>query len=123
MTLGERIKELRKNKKMTQRQLAEVAGIDFTYLSKIENDRLEHSPSLKALQRLAEVLEADELEFLNLADKMPPLLRDLAQNQEALQFFRNANKLAKPPGFWRHLSSRLDEIAKDAEETEKDKEP
>ena len=121
MTLGERVRELRQKKELTQRQLAEVAGIDFTYLSKIENDRLEHSPSLKTLQRLAEVLEADELELLDLADKMPPLLRDLAQNQEALQFFRKATKVAKSPRFWRHLSSQLDEIAKNVEEADEDK--
>ncbi len=118
MTLGERVRGLRQAKKLTQRQLAKVAGIDFTYLSKIENDRLEHSPSLKTLKTLAEVLETDELGLLDLADKMPPVLRDIANNPEALQFFRRASQVSKSPRFWRSLTSQLDQIEKDVQKTE-----
>ena len=118
MNLGERVLKLRKDRQMTQRQLAEAAGIDFTYLSKIENDRLEHSPSLKTLKALADVLGADELELLDLADKMPPVLRDIANNPEALQFFRKASKVAKSPKFWSSLTSQLEQIEKDVQKTE-----
>jgi transcriptional regulator with XRE-family HTH domain len=118
MTLGTRIKALRKAKGFTQRQLAELTGVDFTYLSKIENDRLEHTPSIKALQTLAQVLEADELELITLADKMPTALRDIAQSQEALLFFRKASQIAKSPHDWRTLSQRLDEIVKESKSPE-----
>jgi transcriptional regulator with XRE-family HTH domain len=118
MSLGERIRELRQAKKFTQRQLAEIAGIDYTYLSKIENDRLEHSPSLKTLKVLAEILGADELDLLDLADKMPPVLRDIADNPEALQFFRRASKVSKSPKFWRSLTSQLDQIEKEVQKAD-----
>lgn len=118
MTLGERIKTLRKAQGYTQRQLADIAGVDFTYLSKIENDRLEHTPSLKTLQTLARVLEADELELMSLADKMPSALKDIAQSQEALQYFRKASQIAKSPSDWRTLSQRLDDLVKETKSNE-----
>jgi HTH-type transcriptional regulator, competence development regulator len=111
MTLGERIKALRKDKGFTQRQLAGRTDLDYTYLSKIENDRLEHTPSIRALQTLARELESDELELIRLADKMPNSLQELAQSKEALQFFRKASLMAKSPHDWRTLSQRLDELA------------
>ena len=117
MTLGKRIRELRKAKGLTQRRLAKAAGIDFTYLSKIENERLQHTPSLKALQRMTEVLEADELELLELVDKMPPLLREIMQSREALQFFRKAKKVVKSPQGWRALSRHLDEMERESGKT------
>ncbi len=94
------------------RQLADATDLDFTYLSKIENNRLEHTPSLKALQRIAKELDADELELMALADKTPPFLRDIVDNKEALQFFRKASKLAKSKQTWRALSRHLDEMEK-----------
>jgi HTH-type transcriptional regulator, competence development regulator len=118
MTLGERLKGLRQAKRYTQRQLAEIAGVDFTYLSKIENDRLEHSPSIKTLQVLARLLGADELELITLADKMPAALRDIAQSQEALQYFRKVSMVAKSPHDWRRLSQRLDELVRESASVE-----
>ena len=40
MTFGQRLRELRKAKGLNQKELAEKVGIDFTYLSKLENDRM-----------------------------------------------------------------------------------
>jgi transcriptional regulator with XRE-family HTH domain len=36
---GQRIQRLRRRQGLTQRQVAAQLGIDFTYLSKLENDR------------------------------------------------------------------------------------
>lgn len=38
-TFGQEVKRLRKAKRITQLGLAERIGVDFTYVSKIENDR------------------------------------------------------------------------------------
>lgn len=43
MTLGERDRELRKAKNLTLRQVAAKVDINFTYLSKIENGKLDFS--------------------------------------------------------------------------------
>jgi len=41
MKFGERLRELRKEQKISQRELATRVGVDFTYLSKIENGQAE----------------------------------------------------------------------------------
>jgi transcriptional regulator with XRE-family HTH domain len=53
--LGKRIREARIQKKYTQQQLAEVAGIGQMYLGEIE--RGDKMPSLKIFVKIAEALE------------------------------------------------------------------
>lgn len=113
MTLGEYLKELRRQRHLTQRQLAEKAGVDFSYLSKIENNRLEHTPSIKTLQDLARILEVDELELMELANKVPPVLEAIARDKDAMRFFRRATETIKSPEGWRDLLAYLDRQTKD----------
>jgi HTH-type transcriptional regulator, competence development regulator len=108
MTLGARIKELRRQRGFTQRQLAEKVGVDFTYLSKIENDRLEHTPSINTLQDLAQALDVDELELMELANKVPPMLRAIARDKNALRFFRRATQTIDSSEGWRDLLAYLE---------------
>ncbi len=77
MTFSERIRQLRKAKALTQRELADMVGINFTYLSKIENDKIEASqfPSEDTIRKLAKALDADEDELLLLARKVPDSIR------------------------------------------------
>jgi transcriptional regulator with XRE-family HTH domain len=77
MTFGATIRHLRKARLMSQQQLASKVGIDFTYLSKIENDRLTATqfPGEETIRKLARALEADEDELLLLAEKIPEKIR------------------------------------------------
>ena len=109
-SLGQKVRRLRLERGLTQRDLAEKLSVDFSYLSKIENDRLEHTPSLKTLQGLAQALGGDELEMLRLADKMPPLLRELAGSPEAMRFLRKAGRSVRSEQTWRSLSEHLDAL-------------
>lgn len=58
MTFGKRLRELRKGRNLSQKQLAELVEINFTYLSKIENERLDFAqfPSEDLIRRLAKAL-------------------------------------------------------------------
>jgi transcriptional regulator with XRE-family HTH domain len=78
MTFGERVRDLRKAKNLSQRELAEVIGVNFTYLSKIENGKLDFAsfPSEDTIRKLAKALDADEDELLLMAKKIPPDIRD-----------------------------------------------
>jgi transcriptional regulator with XRE-family HTH domain len=78
MTFGERIRELRKAKNLNQRDLAAKVGVNFTYLSKIENGKLDFAqfPSEETIRKLARALGADEDELLLLAQKIPEAMRD-----------------------------------------------
>ncbi len=87
-TFGRLIQGLRRERGLTQRQLAAALGLDFTYLSKVENDRGE-PPGEETVRRLAEILEADEEELLALAGKVPAALKERAQQDvEFARFLR-----------------------------------
>ena len=76
-TFGQRIRELRKAKGLGQRAVAAAVGINFTYLSKIENDKVDFAafPSEDMIRKLAKVLEADVDELLLMAEKIPNQIR------------------------------------------------
>ncbi len=107
-TLGSKIRGLRKEKGLTQRQLAEAVDIDFTYLSKIENDNLPYTPSTGTLKRLAVELGAEELELLRLAEKLPGDMQKIAHSKQALTFLRRASRI-KSPREWDELFAFLEE--------------
>jgi transcriptional regulator with XRE-family HTH domain len=73
MSFGERIRELRKAKNLTLRDVAKRVKVNFTYISKIENHKLDFGeyPSEDLIRKLAKVLDADEDELLLLAKKIP----------------------------------------------------
>ncbi len=77
MTLGQRLRELRKSRGLSLRELASRVTVGFTYLSKIENHKLEegHGPSEKLIHMLAVELDGDEEELLLLAEKVPEPIR------------------------------------------------
>jgi transcriptional regulator with XRE-family HTH domain len=93
---GAKLRALRQERGMTLRALAEAAGVDFTYLSKIENERVEHLPSVETIRDLAQALEVDAMELLQLANKLPPELVKLASNDKARRFFQRAQEVASP---------------------------
>lgn len=55
--LGKRIKELRKEKGLTQERLAELIGIETCSLSAIESGR--HFPSLPTIEKISNILKID----------------------------------------------------------------
>jgi transcriptional regulator with XRE-family HTH domain len=77
MSFGEKLRSLRREKKLSQRGLAELVGLNFTYLSKIENSKLDFAgyPSEGTILKLAEALGADPDELLLLAEKIPESIR------------------------------------------------
>ena len=77
MTFGCRIRELRQAKNLTLRDLAKRVEVTFTYLSKIENQKLSFGefPSKGSILKLASALEAAPDELLLIADKIPDGIR------------------------------------------------
>ena len=96
---------------MSQRVLAEKVKIDFTYLSKIENERVK-PPSEKVLKSIAHELAgelgldqqelADELTILG--GKVPSDLADtLRNNPQAVRFLRSIGDDVKSSEEWDRL--------------------
>ena len=112
MTFGERLRELRKAKNLSQRALAEKVDINFTYLSKVESEKLDFAqyPSEDLIRKLAKALAADVDELLLLAKKIPADIRD---------------RVIERPDAFRKIASlddeTLDALLEDIERKEKDK--
>ena len=77
MRFGDRIREVRASKDMSQRALGAQVGVSYAYISKIENGKLDFGdfPSRALIGRLANALDADEEELLLLAEKIPESIR------------------------------------------------
>lgn len=77
MDFGSRIRELRQAKNLTLRDVAKKVRVTFTYLSKIENQKLSFGefPSTELIVKLAKVLDADADELLLHAKKIPETIR------------------------------------------------
>jgi transcriptional regulator with XRE-family HTH domain len=94
MTFGARIQQLRRDRRLTQRTVAEKLQIDFTYLSKLENDRGE-PPGEETVRALAKLYGVDAEELLALAGRIPAELRERAQGDvEFATLLRTLPKLS-----------------------------
>ena len=113
MPFPERLRELRKAARLSQKALAEKVGVNFTYLSKIENGRVD-PPRESVLQRIAKELAGelgmDEIELsdelITLAGKIPSdLAETLSRNPEIIRFLRSVGDDVRSPDDWRRLFS------------------
>lgn len=84
MNLGIKIKQIRKQKGLTQSSFASICGITQTYLSQIENNQKE--PNISTLKKISQVLEVPL-----------PILFFLSMDEEDVsQEKREAFKLVSP---------------------------
>ena len=101
MTFGERLRELRKQKGMTQKELAEKADIGFTYVSKIETGVMP-PPRGKTILALARALEVEDVvldELFGLAKKIPSDLSSKV-NPEIIKMLRSFQGDVNKPADW-----------------------
>lgn len=99
MTIGQRIKELRKKQNLTQEKLADLLGVSFQAVSKWENDM--NAPDLSLIAPLTRLLHVTADELLGLTE---------AQNDERLAFLEE-----QYDDFWKRSDHGADlELAKQA---------
>lgn len=88
MTFGEKVRAARKAKNLDLRTLAGKVGVHFTYLSKVENSKLDFGdgPGERLVLRLAAALGEDQDELLLLAKRVPePIRRRVLERPEAFR--------------------------------------
>jgi len=107
VTFGKRLRQARTERGLTLRELAKEARVNFTYLSKIENERVPYTPAAETIRDLARILKVDSLEFLNLANKLPKELEPLNASVHARRFFDRASQVASPAD-WEALLELLE---------------
>jgi len=106
-SFGAYIQRARRARGWTQRMVATELGIDFTYLSKLENGRGE-PPGDETIRKLANLLDLDAETLLALAGKVPSELRQMAQDdREFAVFLRRLPQMT--PEERRRLYARADE--------------
>jgi transcriptional regulator with XRE-family HTH domain len=108
VNFGTRLRQLRKEKGFTLRSLADAVGLDFTYLSKIENGKAGYLPGADTIRTLASVLNVDPLELLELAEKVPPEVKNFTGNVKARRFLQRAQEIASSDD-WDALLDLLEE--------------
>ena len=80
MTFGEKVKELRERKSISQRQFAFALDITPTYMSKIERGEFP-PPSEVVIKRMAALLEIDSDELLSFANKVDSDLLEIIKGE------------------------------------------
>jgi transcriptional regulator with XRE-family HTH domain len=87
-TIGQRIKRERLSRDMTQRDLAEKAGVGVPHISKVEAGR--ESPGDPLLLRLAQIFEVDAEELFLVARRLPDEIAEefAADPGRVLAFYR-----------------------------------
>jgi len=108
-SLGHTLRELRRKVGLTQHELAEQVGVDDSYISKIENDRLPYPPSGETMRLLARVLRANPLELLSLADRTPKEFAGFSSSPEAYEFFETAARYDLRKSDWQALKQVLEQ--------------
>lgn len=91
MKFGEKLRELRRNRKLTLKQVSEKSGIDLTYLSKIENNKT-GTPEEETIKKLFDALtldNSDKEDLLSLANQHPSDLKEVIQNKSYFGIFRS----------------------------------
>ena len=91
---GKMLKSLRIEKKISQRKLAELVGIDFTYISKIESGTMD-PPSESTIIKMAEVLGENPDKMIIAAKKVPSdIQKVITEHEDVAAFLRQVPKLS-----------------------------
>lgn len=85
LTFGQVIRTTRVSVGYTQRELAALVEIDFTYLSKLESDSTEYPPKEYLIQQLAHYLGLDKEELMCLTGRLPERYQEfIKQNYKVM---------------------------------------
>ena len=87
MSLGQAIRAIREAERLSQKEVAEAAGIDQSYLSMIESDQ-RRNPGIRIMSRLARALQVSVDELAAFAGYLPQQQPPDPLTERALRLFR-----------------------------------
>ena len=109
-TFGQKIKKIRRLKGISQRDLASKGGVDFSYISKVENDRLP-PPSSETIEKICKALNVPVEDLLILARKPPSGVMEIMRSSpSAVKFFQNAKSMNLDEKEWGKLIKQLTKL-------------
>lgn len=111
-TFGSKLRQKRRDAGITQRDLATKIGVDFSYISKVENDRLP-PPAADTIVAICKILETEPEELLALTGKIPTEIQETISTKRAAQeFLRAAQKMDLGEEEWAIMLRSLQELRK-----------
>ena len=90
------LREKRVEKGFSLRKFAKLVGISPTYLSQVEQGKIEKPPTAERVKKMAELLGENPDEWIGLAGRVPDDLSEIIQRQptELPKLLREANGLS-----------------------------
>lgn len=88
MEFGRLLRKLRNEKGISIKKLAPALGLDYSYISKLENFKV--NPSPKVIKKLSHYFNYDSDELMLSAGKIPPDIERILKNnpKEAIDYLR-----------------------------------
>lgn len=105
---GQKLRGYRRAAGLSQRKLAESVGVDFSYISKLENNRLP-PPSSDTIGRIADAVGLETSELLAAASKLPDT-KSLASRPEAQRFLELATSMQLSGKEWESMLGNLHQL-------------
>ena len=101
MTFGKTLERIRRAKSVTQREIAGRIGMDFSYFSRLENDRFDSKPTRETIDKIAGALDCTDDERADLLaaagridEELEDATRRAATDQQLGKLFRSVVKLS-----------------------------
>jgi transcriptional regulator with XRE-family HTH domain len=106
-TFGQKLRTLRRAAGITQRELAKKVGVDFSYISKLENDRLP-PPAADTAVKISGALGITPDELVAATGKIPPQIQQsVGSSPAAIRFLRTAQAMELSEAEWQQLRDQL----------------
>jgi transcriptional regulator with XRE-family HTH domain len=106
-SFAEILREKRRLAGISQRRLADSVGVDFSYISKLENGRLP-PPAADTIVKIAESIGCPSAELFAAAEKLPGGVGSiLSRNPAAVRFLQEASSLSLDEAEWEKMRGKL----------------
>jgi transcriptional regulator with XRE-family HTH domain len=106
MIIGERLRDLREAKKMSQGDIEKRTGLLRCYISRVENGHT--IPAIETLEKMARAMEVPLYQLFYEGDEKPPKLPVPSRRKTDDQAWGHSGKDARVLNRFRRLLSRMD---------------
>ncbi len=107
---GTTLREHRRTAGISQRELANQTGLDFSYISKMENGHIP-PPAADTVVLIAKVLKVPPEELLALTGKIPSSIQQsISTNPNAQTFLREVQEMGLTDDEWKKMVKSLKDL-------------
>ena len=98
---------------LSQRELARRAGLDFSYISKMENERIP-PPAADTIVKLCEIMGIAPERLLSMTGKIPSDVQEsVSASPAAQEFLREAHRVGITDEDWKILKQGLSKLRRE----------